>query len=150
MAASQPPKLIQALCQCEAWPHECDKVQLLETHISWVLLVGDYAYKIKKPVDFGFLDFSTLEKRRHFCNEELRLNSRMAPELYLGVVNICGKEEKPELDTEGTVLEYAVKMRRFDQQALLSNRIEELSTELMEEVAKKVAAFHAGLPGCAI
>lgn len=150
MTHSRPPKLIQALCRCDAWPHDCDEVQLLETHISWVLLVGDYAYKIKKPVDFGFLDFSTLEKRHHFCNEELRLNSRLAPELYLGVVHICGTEEIPELDTEAPALEYAVKMRRFDQEALLSNRISDLSAGLMEELAKKVAAFHAGLPGCAI
>ena len=106
-------KLINALLKPEAYNHPVDKIELLETHISWVILTGDFAYKIKKPVDFGFLDFSTLEKRRHFCEEELRLNRRFAAKLYLEVVSITGSEDQPRIDGDGEVLEYAVKMRQF-------------------------------------
>ena len=73
--------MIEALLSAAAFPHPVGHVELLETHVSWVVLTGDYAYKIKKPVDFGFLDFSSLEKREHFCREELRLNRRLAPSL---------------------------------------------------------------------
>jgi len=112
-----------------------DDTQLLETHISWVLLAGDYAWKIKKPVNFGFLDFSTLEQRRFYCEEELRLNGRLAPRMYLEVVPVCGTDDAPELGGEGEPLDYAVKMRRFDQSGLLSNRLTHLSSELMDELA---------------
>ena len=74
---------IRALLRPEAYPHPAGEPALIETHISWVILAGDYAYKIKKPVSMEFLDFSTPEARRHYCNEELRLNRRLAPELYL-------------------------------------------------------------------
>ena len=92
-------------------PHPVASVKLLETHISWVLLAGDYVYKIKKPVDFGFLDFSTLARRQFFCQEELRLNRRLAPDLYLEVVGIGGSPDAPVLGAE-PAFEYAVKMRR--------------------------------------
>lgn len=105
--------LITALRQSECYPHPVRDVELLETHISWVLLAGDFAYKIKKPLDLGFLDFSSLEKRRFFCAEELRLNQRTAPDLYLGVVPICGTDTAPRLAGRGQAIEYAVKMRRF-------------------------------------
>ncbi len=84
--------------------------RLIETHISSVLLSGDSAYKIKKPLDLGFLDFSTLDKRKHFCEEELRLNRRLAPSLYLGVVAITGTPEAPALDGDGAALEHLVHM----------------------------------------
>ena len=82
--------LITALTSAEAYQHPVKSVSLVETHISWVLLTGDYAYKIKKPVNFGFLDFSTLDKRAFFCHEEIRLNQRFSPDLYLEVVAITG------------------------------------------------------------
>ncbi|MDQ6966403.1 MAG: hypothetical protein Q9M23_05725, partial [Mariprofundaceae bacterium] len=78
-----PPPLIQAMLQADFYPHPTSHIRLLQTHISWVILSGPFAYKVKKPVSFGFLDFSTLEKRKHFCEEELRLNRRLSPELYL-------------------------------------------------------------------
>ena len=84
------PTMIKALSEANAYEHEITAVNIIETHISWVLLTGQYAYKIKKPVNFGFLDFSTLEKRRFFCHEELRLNRRLAADLYLDVVPITG------------------------------------------------------------
>ena len=77
---------VRSLLDPRCFPHPVDHVELIETHISWVLLAGDYAYKLKKPVDLGFLDFSTLERRAHFCAEELRINRRLAPDLYLDVV----------------------------------------------------------------
>ncbi len=125
-----------------------DDTQLLETHISWVLLAGDYAWKIKKPVNFGFLDFSTLEQRRFYCEEELRLNGRLAPRMYLEVVPVCGSADAPKLDGEGDPLDYAVKMRRFDQAGLLSNRLTQLTPELMDELAGLVADFHQQIQVC--
>jgi len=93
---------------------------VVETHISFVLLDGTFAYKIKKAVDLDFLDFTTLPARRFFCDEELRLNRRLAPSLYLDVVAITGTPDAPVVGGEGTAIEYAVKMRQFDQDGLLS------------------------------
>jgi len=120
-------------------------VELLETHISWVLLAGEFAYKLKKPVDLGFVDFTTLEKREHYCHEELRLNRRFAPELYLDVVPITGSPQAPVWGGEGTVIEYAVRMRRFPQEVLLSNVIAAggLKESHIDDLARRVAKFHA-------
>ena len=82
------PLFLQALRDSGAYPHACTEIRLLETHISWVFLTGEFAYKVKKPVDFGFLDFSSLSKRRHYCEEECRCNAVFAPDLYLGVIPI--------------------------------------------------------------
>lgn len=105
--------LIEALRNPAIYPHPVDRVTLVETHISRVLLAGDYAYKIKKPLNLGFLDFSTLEQRAYYCQEEIRLNQRHAPKLYLGVVAITGDAHRPRLDGTGEPIEYAVRMRRF-------------------------------------
>src|SRR5688572_28798382 len=85
--------------------------QLIETHISWVILTGEDAYKIKKPVRLPFVDYSDLESRHHFCDEELRLNRRLAPSLYLEVVQITGSASRPILGGNGALLDYAVHMR---------------------------------------
>jgi aminoglycoside phosphotransferase family enzyme/predicted kinase len=121
-------------------------VEVIETHISTVLLWGDEALKLKKPVDFGFLDFSTLALRRHFCEEELRLNRRYAPHLYLGVAPISGSPDDPVLDGKGEAFEYAVRMRRFDQSALLDRVAREgrLTERHIDSLAHELAAFHAG------
>ncbi|MDJ0657398.1 MAG: AAA family ATPase [Xanthomonadales bacterium] len=110
-----PDTLINALQDPGSYPHPCRQIRLIETHISWVLLTGDRAYKVKKPVDFGFLDFSTLDKRRHCCNEELRCNSHFAPELYIEVVPIT-RDQKGHIHVNGAgeTVEYAVVMRQFD------------------------------------
>ncbi|MEO7159828.1 MAG: hypothetical protein ABIX00_04865, partial [Polaromonas sp.] len=97
--------------------------ELIEIHISWVLLAGDDAYKIKKPVRLPFVDYATLQARRHFCEEELRLNRRLAPSLYLGVTRITGTHEAPALDGPGPVVEYAVHMRRFAPGALFGEQL---------------------------
>ena len=135
-------ELIHGLLRPEAWPEPVGEIQPIETHISTVLLAGDFAYKIKKPLDLGFLDFSTLERRKHFCEEEIRLNGRLAPHIYLGVTPVTGTAKQPHMDGEGPVIDYAVKMRRFPPDALLSRHPGLLSPERMEEIARIVADFH--------
>jgi len=106
--------LIEALRRPEAYPHPIvEPIRVAETHISWVLLTGEFAYKVKKPIRLSFLDYSTLERRRWLCEEELRLNRRLAPALYLGVSVIGGTPERPRIDGSGPPLEYAVRMRQF-------------------------------------
>ncbi|GMR03930.1 MAG: bifunctional aminoglycoside phosphotransferase/ATP-binding protein [Gammaproteobacteria bacterium] len=141
---NKPSILIAALQDPACYDHPVTAVELVETHISWVLLAGDYAYKIKKPLDLGFLDFSTLEKRHHFCNEELRLNRRLAPQLYLEVVAITGTPETPELNGAGAPIEYAVKMAQFPQEAQLDRVLArgELHVRHIDSVAAELAAFH--------
>ena len=111
-APSLTPELIRNLLKAAAYPHDATAPDLIETHISWVILAGEFAYKIKKPVDLDFLDFSTLDLRRHFCAEELRLNRRFAPSLYLDVVAIGGSPASPIIGQEPAI-EWAVRMRRF-------------------------------------
>lgn len=120
-----------------------EQVILIETHISSVILAGDFAYKIKKPIDLGFLDFSTLERRRFCCAEEIRLNSRLAADLYLAVVEITGSVEAPSIQGEGEVIDYAVKMRRFHAGVLLSEHPEYLTETLSIKLAEEIAAFHS-------
>ncbi len=117
----------------------------METHISWVILAGNYAYKIKKPVVLDFLDFGTLEKREHYCEEELRLNRPWAPELYLEVVTITGPAAEPKVGGDGEVLEYAVKMRRFEQDLRLDRQLANgrLTVADMKELGQNIAARHA-------
>ena len=121
--------------------------KILETHISYVLLTGDYAYKIKKAVDFDFLDFTTLAARRFFCEEELRLNRRLAPALYLEVVPIAGTIGVPVVGGPGPAIEYAVKMREFAQEALASKLLEnrEFGASDIDVLADKVARFHCAI-----
>lgn len=122
--------------------------ELIETHISWVLLAADTAYKIKKPVHLPFVDYSTLQARRHFCEEEVRLNQRLAPSLYLGVTRITGIPQSPELDGAGPVLEYAVRMRRFAPGALFSERIaaHTLDNTDIDQLAALLADAHGKAP----
>ena len=136
-------KLIASLFDPDRYPHPVDQVKLVETHISWVLLAGDFAYKIKKPVDFGFLDFSTLAKRRHFCAEEIRLNRRFAPQLYLDVIGIGGTPGNPILG-KVPAFEYAVKMRRFPRSAELDLLLQQqcLRPEQMRCFADYIAKIH--------
>ncbi|MFM7086213.1 MAG: AAA family ATPase [Cyanobium sp.] len=140
--------LISALLRPEAYDHPVAAIRVLETHISWVLLTGTYAYKIKKPVDLGFLDFSTLERRRHFCQEELRLNQRLSPELYLGLRSIHGPPERASLHGTTPEVEVAVMMHQFRQEDLLPavlRRRAPLAERLLliESFADRLAGFHA-------
>ena len=143
------PTIVDALHEPRAYPHECTNIRLVETHISWVFLTGEFAYKLKKPVDFGFLDFSTLTKRRYFCEEECRCNSIFAPEIYCGVVPIS-------LDADGhyhvgggsNVVEYAVKMRQFDDNNQLDHLLErgQLDGQMLRQFAKDIAGIYRDLP----
>jgi aminoglycoside phosphotransferase family enzyme len=143
---SPTPALIAALQREEAWPHAVRGLELRETHISWVFLTGDYVYKIKKPVDFGFLDFSTPDKRKFYCEEEVRLNRRLAPGVYLDVAAICGSPDSPNLAGQGQVFEYAVRMRQFDPGQGYDELLKrgKLAPGLMNETADLLASFQAG------
>lgn len=136
------PQALEALRDPRAWPHPVDSVELIETHISWVFLTGEFAYKIKKPVNFGFLDFSTLEKRKFCCEEELRLNSRLAAEIYLAVVPVT--RGVPAVGGKGEILDYAVKMRQFDTRCGFDRLLArgELTPRQIDEAAAVLAAFH--------
>ena len=135
---------IRRLMQPGKFGHPVENIRLVETHISWVILTGSFAYKIKKPVDLGFLDFSTLEKRRFYCDEEIRLNRRLAADYYLGVVSIRGSMEDPSWEGEGDVIEYAVKMRQFPQDAQLDRLLArgKVDPSCMDAFARLVADFH--------
>ncbi len=137
-------RLIAALANPAVFGPGCERVRHLETHISHVLLTGAHAYKIKKPVDLGFLDFTTLAQRKLFCEQELRLNRRLAPAIYLDVVAITGSVDRPTLGGDGPVVEYAVRMQEFPQEALASRMLAagSLGTRHIDALAAEVAAFH--------
>jgi len=140
-------RLVRALARSIGSRSPTAPAAILETHISYVLLTGEYAYKIKKAVAFGFLDFTTLAARRHFCEQELRLNRRLAPALYLDVVPVTGSTDAPQFGGGGAALEYAVKMREFPQNALASVLLAhgELGADDIDALATEVAAFHAAI-----
>ncbi len=146
MSSADLPPLIRALQRSEAYPHPTGRIELLQTHISFVLLAGDHVYKIKKPVDFGFLDFSTLAKRRYYCRQETVLNSRLCSDTYLGVVPIREKDGRVAINGSGRTVEYAVHMRRLPAERMMDRLLAEgtLSVEMVRRVAKRVAEFHAG------
>ena len=137
-------RVIDGLQSTGLYSHPVEYFSLIETHISWVLLTGTYAYKIKKPVNLGFLDFSTLDKRKFYCFEELRLNRRFAPHMYLDVVSIRGTPQSPCFGGSGEIIEYAVKMREFPQSCLLSKIADEqhLQTTHVDSLAEVISKFH--------
>lgn len=137
--------LASALRSSACYPHPAGRVERIETHISYVFLAGEHAYKIKKPLRLPFLDFSSLEARRRCCEEEVRLNRRTAPDLYLGVVPICGSRAAPRVGGRGRAIEYAVHMRRFPQPALLARlaRAGKMRPEHVDSLAAAVAQLHA-------
>lgn len=141
-------RLTDRLCHGQAFSWPVTEVQRIETHISTILLVGEYAIKLKKPVNLGFLDFSSLERRRYFCAEEIRLNSRLAPQIYLRWVAITGSIEQPRVEGDGEVLEYAVLMRRFPENELMNRLLREgrLADEAIIALAETVADFHCSIP----
>ena len=136
--------LIQSLQDPACYPYQVDTLQVIETHISWLILTGQFVYKFKKALDLGFLDYSTLEKRRYFCEEELRLNRRTAPELYLEVTPVSGSPTAPRLGDATAPIEYAVKMRQFAQEALFSHLLlqNRLTPALIDQLADTIASFH--------
>jgi len=139
------PPLITALLSPTCYPHACSEIRLIETHISWVILTGEYAYKIKKPLNLGFLNFDSLEKRHHYCKEELRLNQRLAPQIYRDMVaiyydnqHVFVAKQHPE------AIEFAVRMNQFSQTQMLESCLQRHSIENrhIEQLANDIAHFH--------
>lgn len=158
--ADQPPHAlagwVEALRRPFAYPHSVDAVTVIQTHVSYVLLAGAFAYKLKKPVDFGFLDFRSLERRRHFCQREVELNGRLARGLYLGVVPIWRAADGLSVGAEPwrggpfppDLVEFAVKMRRLPAASMMDARLAEgtLPPNAIEELARRMARFHQEVP----
>lgn len=136
--------LIEALKNPDIYDHPVSSFTILETHISWIILTGEYAYKIKKPVNFGFVNFSTLEKRKYYCEEELRLNRKFSEDIYLQVKAIRGDHSAPQLSGNADIIEYAVKMREFSQNCLLSHYAEQnrLQPNHIDSMSSMVADIH--------
>ena len=143
------PEFVAALLQPQAYSHSCADIRLVETHISWVFLTGDFAYKVKKPVAFNFVDFSTAELRTHYCAEEVRCNRPFSEALYLGVVTInCDKEGHYHVDGNGPVVESAVKMREFPGAQQLDRLLAAGGLEVgaMRRFGENLADQHSRLP----
>jgi aminoglycoside phosphotransferase family enzyme len=138
-------RLIESLSDAAAYPFATGAVQVRHTHISVVFLAGAFAFKVKKPVDLGFLDFSTLARRRHFCDEEVRLNRRLAPDVYLGVVPVSRSGLGVKMEAPGEPVEWAVKMKRLPEEATLRDRLRrgQVGVGVLETLARRVASFHA-------
>lgn len=138
------PTLRKALLNPAVYPDQPREVKLIETHISLLFLTGNYVYKVKKPVDFGFLDFTSIEKRRHFCEQEVKLNRRLSPKIYLGVAEITREGKRISLDGKGEVVEYAVKMMQISEESLLEKLLErrQLTHEMIEAVSAKLVDFY--------
>lgn len=136
--------IVNDLKRPEAYPEPTKNVEMLQTHISYIFITDDHVYKIKKPVNFGFLDFSTLDKRHYYCQKEIELNKRHSPEVYLGVVNITDEGDKLVVDGKGEIIDYGVKMRKIPMDMLMIRLLEEgkLTNEMVKRVAKKIADFH--------
>jgi uncharacterized protein len=140
----QLPQHIAAMLNPAVYDHDVSEIELIQTHISWVILTGPFAYKIKKPVDLDFLDFSTLEKRRFYCSEELRLNKRFAPNIYLEIIAISYSENKVRLAGPDHIVDYAIKMNQFPQNQQLDNMLNsgQLKNHHIDLFADNLVAFH--------
>ena len=138
-------QVVDALLKPEAYPQDADKIELIQTHISFVFLTKNYVYKVKKAVNFGFLDFSTLEKRRVFCEKELELNRRLCPDIYLEVVSINKSSNNIMIKGSGETVEYALKMKRLPQERIMTVLLKEnkVDKKTIDEIAGIVAQFHS-------
>lgn len=152
MSLNTPDTLLESMRDPAFYPHPVHNIQIIHTHISTVFLTGEFAYKIKKPVNFGFLDFTQLADRKHFCEEELRLNRRLAPDLYLDVVPISLSNNHYHLDLSASheshqIVEYAVRMRQFNPDQQLDRLLAtgSLPVEQIDELAHQIAAFHQAI-----
>ena len=141
-------EFVKGLLSPSCFRHEVSRLELVETHISWILLTGLYAYKIKKPVNLGFLDFSTLDKRHYYCHEELRLNRRTAPDIYIAVVPVTGSVESPMMEGIGEPLEWAIKMIQFDNADQLDVMFGQsrIHDEQLDALADAATSFHDRIP----
>lgn len=138
------PEQVHRLVQNKAVAQPTRELRLIETHISWVLLADAFVYKLKKPVKLSFLDFSTVEKRKYSCEQEVLLNHRLAPDMYLGVVPITSDKGKVQIGGKGEVIEHAVWMKRMDESRQMDLQVQagELEARHMEPLAEVLAGFH--------
>ena len=138
------PSLKKALLNPKIYPDHPKEVGFFETHISLLFFTGNHVYKVKKPVDFGFLDFTSLEKRKFFCVQEVNLNRRLSPEIYLGVVKITKDGNQILLDGRGEVVEYAVKMKQIPEELLMDKLLEkkQVTSKMIEAVSEKLVHFY--------
>jgi aminoglycoside phosphotransferase family enzyme len=136
--------LREVLLNPEIYPDHPQSIKFIETHISLLFLTGNYVYKLKKPVDFGFLDFTSLEKRKFFCEQEVKLNRRLSPTIYLGVVTITKEGNRIILDGKGELVEYAVKMRQIPEEFLMDKLLEkkQVTPRMIEAVSEKLVKFY--------
>ncbi len=148
MAKATLPTQLADMHHAEFYPHPVTQLDIIETHISWVVLTGEYAYKIKKSLALDFLDFSSLAQRKQYCEEELRLNKRFAPQLYLSVVRLTLDKQQLSINGNGKIIEYAVKMRQFPKQNQFNHLVDEKKLSLLhiEYLAKNLASIHQSLP----
>ncbi len=140
----QLPELVKALLEPKAYPETTKQVELVQTQMSFVFLTDNYVYKVKKPVNLGYLDYTTLEKRHFYCQKEIELNRRLCPDVYLGVVQISRERGDIIMGGRGEAIEYAVKMRRLSQEAMMDVLLvkNQVSPEMVAGVAQKLAEFH--------
>jgi len=136
--------LQKALLDPKIYPDHPRAVKFIETHISALFLTGNYVYKVKKPVDFGFLDFTSLEKRKYFCEQEVKLNRRLSPDIYLGVERITEEGNRILLGGQGKLLEYAVKMKQIPEEFLMDKLLEkkQVTSKMIESVSEKLVQFY--------
>ncbi|MBI5748569.1 MAG: hypothetical protein HZA00_05535 [Nitrospinae bacterium] len=136
--------LLKFMLNPDTYPFKPEKVDMLQTHISYLFIAGEYVYKVKKPVNFGFLDYSILEKRKFYCGQEIKLNSRLSPEIYLGVSEIVSDKSILSLDGKGEIEEYAIKMRRLPPDMMMDRMIfdKKIDRAIIKKIANKIAAFH--------
>ena len=147
-AEDQLPEAAQALLDPQIYPDKTAGVKMMQTQMSFIFLTGQYVYKVKKPVNLGYLDYTTLEKRRFFCEQEVALNRRLCPEAYLGVIPITRSDSAVALGGEGEVIDYAVKMLYLPQDRMMNVLLDrnQVSSEMVEKVAQKLVDFHDRLP----
>lgn len=138
------PDVAQALLNANAYPVASQRIEMVQTQISFVFLTDDFVYKIKKPVNLGFVDYTSLKQRRFYCQREVELNQRLCADTYLGVVPVIRKKDGIFIERRGDVIEYAVKMRRLPQKAMMNVLLNnnEVSTAMVTRVARRLAEFH--------
>ncbi|MBT8171286.1 gluconokinase [Candidatus Bathyarchaeota archaeon] len=137
-------QIIEALRKPEAYIEKTENIEVEQTHISYIFFTKDFVYKVKKPVNFGFLDFTTLEKRKKFCEKELKLNRRLCGDMYIKVVPITKSAKQIKINGQGKIVEYAVKMKRIPQENMMSILLDEdkVDYKLIDKIAKIIVEFH--------
>ena len=138
------PPVVEALLKPQAYPHKPQKIELVQTQMSFIFLTGEYVYKVKKPVNLGYLDYTTLEKRHFFCRQELELNRRLCPDVYLAVIPIVEEKGELRIEGQGKAIEYAVKMKKLPGERMMDVLLSQgqVTPEMVARVAEKLADFH--------